>query len=146
MTSEKLTAEDIVQNVFLKLFENYKKIQNKDKIDIWVFKTAKFEVYNFYRGKKTKADQFGVSDIENVEIESNLDIADIIEIHELRELILTELENIPVEQKDVFVLKEFGELNYNEISRVLDLTEELVKSRLFLARKKLISRISKILK
>jgi len=146
MTSEKLTAEDIVQNVFLKLFENYKKIQDKDKVDIWVFKTAKFEVYNFYRGKKTKVDQFGVSDIEDVEVESNLDIADIIEMHELRELILTELENIPVEQKDVFILKEFGELNYNEISRVLDLTEELVKSRLFLARKKLISRISKILK
>ena len=61
-------------------------------------------------------------------------------------MILNELENIPAEQKDVFVLKEFGELSYNEISRVLEINEELVKSRLFLSRKKLISKISKILK
>ena len=68
MTSDKLISEDIVQNVFLKFFENYDNIHDKSKIDIWVFKTAKYEVYNFYRGKATKVDQFGVSDIEDLTI------------------------------------------------------------------------------
>lgn len=143
MTSDKLTAEDITQNVFLKLFENFEKIEDKNKIDIWVFKTAKNEVFNFYRGKTIKIDQFGVEDTADLELGSDLDLLDLIEIKDLKEKIKTELDNMPVEQKDVFSLKEFGGLSYEEISSVLGIQENLVKSRLHSARAKLMAELSK---
>ncbi len=146
MTSDNLTAEDITQNVFLKLFENYNSINDKSKIDIWVFKTAKFEAFNYYRGKRTKVDQFEVADANELEIGSDFDVAEIIELKDLKEKIETELDNIPIEQKEVFVLKEFGGLSYDEISDIIGIDEKLVKSRIHLARKKLMLKFSKVLK
>jgi RNA polymerase sigma-70 factor (ECF subfamily) len=146
MTSHSLTAEDITQNVFLKLFENYNSINDKNKIDIWVFKTAKFEAFNYYRGKKTKVDQFKVADTDELEIGSDFDVLEIIEMKDLKEKIESELENIPIEQKEVFVLKEFGGLRYEEISDIIGIDEKLVKSRIHLARKKLMLKLSKVFK
>lgn len=143
MTSDKLTAEDITQNVFLKLFENLEKIEDKNKIDIWVFKTAKNEAFNFYRGKAIRVDQFGVEDTDGLELGSGLDLLDLVEIKDLKEKIEIELNNIPVEQKEVFSLKEFGGLSYEEISSVIGIEENLVKSRLHSARAKLMTELSK---
>ena len=146
MISDRMTAEDISQNVFLKLFENLDKINDRSKIDIWVFKVAKFEVFNYYRSKGSKVDQFGVEDAEEIELDSNQDLLEIIELKDLKEKLNTELENIPYEQKEVFTLKEFGGLSYDEISSVLEIDENLVRSRLHSARKKLIMKLSKALK
>ena len=146
MTSDRLTAEDITQNVFLKLFENYNLIRDKSKVDVWVFKTAKFEAFNYYRGKATKVDQFGVADTDELELGSGFDVLEIIELRDLREKIESELDNIPVEQKEIFALKEFGGLSYEEISNVIGIDENLVKSRLHSARRKLMLKLSKVLK
>ena len=50
---------------------------------------------------------------------------------------------MPEEQKDVYLLKEYGELSYKEIAKLLGIDEKLVKSRLFKVRQKLINSISK---
>jgi RNA polymerase sigma factor (sigma-70 family) len=146
MTSDKLTAEDIIQNVFLKLFENFDKIEDKSKTDIWVFKTAKFEVFNFYRGKSVKVDQFGVEDSDELEIISDHDILEVIELRDFKEKLESELNNLPFVQKEVFTLKEFGGLSYEQISEILDINENLVRSRLHSARRKLIAKLSKAVK
>jgi RNA polymerase sigma-70 factor, ECF subfamily len=146
MTSDRLTAEDISQNVFLKLFENLDKIEDKSKTDIWVFKTAKFEVFNFYRGKSVKVDQFGVKDSDELEIISDHDILEVIELRDFKEKLESELNNLPLEQKEVFTLKEFGGLSYEQISEILDINENLVRSRLHSARRKLIAKLSKAVK
>jgi RNA polymerase sigma factor (sigma-70 family) len=146
MTSDRLTAEDISQNVFLKLFENFDKIEDKSKTDIWVFKTAKFEVFNFYRGKSVKVDQFGVEDSDELENISDHDILEAIELRDFKEKLESELNNLPFEQKEVFTLKEFGGLSYEQISGILDINENLVRSRLHSARRKLIAKLSKAAK
>ena len=146
MTSDRLTAEDISQNVFLKLFENFDRIEDKSKTDIWVFKTAKFEVFNFYRGKSVKVDQFGVEDSDEIEISSDLDVLEVIELKDFKEKLEDELNILPFEQREVFVLKEFGGLSYEQISGILEIHEDLVRSRLHSARRKLIAKLSKAVK
>jgi RNA polymerase sigma factor (sigma-70 family) len=46
---------------------------------------------------------------------------------------------------EVFILKEYSGLSYKEIASLLEIDEDLVKSRLYKARQKLINKISKIL-
>ena len=146
MTSDRLTAEDISQNVFLKLFENFDKIKDKSKTDIWVFKTAKFEVFNFYRGKRVRVDQFGVEDSDELEISSDTDVLEVIELKDFKEKLEAEINGLPFEQREVFVLKEFGGLSYEQISTVIEINEDLVRSRLHSARRKLIAKLSKAVK
>ncbi|MCB0744909.1 MAG: RNA polymerase subunit sigma, partial [Ignavibacteriae bacterium] len=48
------------------------------------------------------------------------------------------------EQKEVYLLKEYGGLSYKEISETLVIDVDLVKSRLYKVRQKLINKISKM--
>ena len=80
-----------------------------------------------------------------MEIESPVLLYDEIENKELNKLILTELDLMNEDFKEVFVLKEYSGLSYKEIASLLTIDEELVKSRLYKARQKLINKISKLI-
>ena len=143
MISNKMECEDIIQEVFIKLFRNLNDIKNKNSINYWLFKTARNQVYTYYRGKKIKVDQFNVSDTEGIEIPTGNELSNEIELKETKEIILNELDQMPVEQKDIFLLKEYSGFSYKEIAELFQIDVNLVKSRLYKTRQKLINRISK---
>ena len=58
--------------------------------------------------------------------------------------IISELNKMEIEQKEVYLLKEYGGLNYKEIAKTLEIEVNLVKSRLYNVRQKLIDKISKL--
>ncbi|MEO8232016.1 MAG: RNA polymerase sigma factor [Ignavibacteriota bacterium] len=144
MLGDKMRADDVVQDVFIKLFENLNTIQNKQSVQFWIFKTARNEILSFYRSTKNKKLITKSVDINDVEIENPFLLADEIENKELHKLILSELDLMNEDFKEVFVLKEYSGFSYKEIAALLDIDEELVKSRLYKARQKLINKISKL--
>jgi RNA polymerase sigma-70 factor (ECF subfamily) len=144
MLGDKMICEDIIQNVFVKFFENMNRIRNSGRVEVWLFTTTRNEIYSFYRTKRTHVDQFGVLDSDELEIDSSVKLDEEFEYQELNELVIKELDKISIEQRDVFLLKEYGGLSYKEISEVMKIDEELIKSRLYKARQKLINRLSKV--
>ncbi|MBK7499997.1 MAG: RNA polymerase sigma factor [Ignavibacteriales bacterium] len=144
MLNDKMRADDIVQDVFIKLFENLNNIHNKQSMQFWLFKTARNEMMSFLRNTKNKKFITEAVDIENFEIENKTSLADEIENTELKKLILNELEVMNEDFSEVFILKEYSGLSYKEIASLLDIDEDLVKSRLYKARQKLINKISKL--
>ena len=133
MTEDVMLAEDIVQDIFLKLYQNLDNIRSKDNINYWLFTTTRNEVYTYFRRKRIRTDQFNVEDIDEIEK------------REVKEIVIKELKNLPVEQKEVFILREYSGLKYSEIGNVLNIDERLVKSRLNKARDKLINKVSKLI-
>ncbi len=146
MVNDKMLCEDIVQNVFMKFFENYKNIRNKESSKYWIYTTVRNEIFTYFRTKKSRADQFNVLDTDELEITSEINVENIYEQNEIRNHIMNILEKLPFAQREVYLLKEYGELSYREISHVMNIDEELVKSRLFKTRQKLITQISKLIK
>lgn len=144
MLKDKMYADDIVQDVFIKLFENLNNIQNKQSIQFWLFKTARNQILGFLRSTKTKKLLSDTLDIDDVEISSDKSLEDEIENKELNKLILRELEIMNIDFKEVFILKEYSGLSYKEIASLLSIDEGLVKSRLYKARQKLVKKISKL--
>jgi RNA polymerase sigma-70 factor, ECF subfamily len=145
MLTDKMMCEDVVQNVFTKFFQNMNKIRSSERVDVWLFTTARNEIYSIYRTKGTHVDQFGVADTDEIEIDSLVKLEDEIELKEMNELIMKELDKISVDQSETFLLKEYGGLSYKEVAEVMNIDEELVKSRLFKVRQKLIHKLSKII-
>ena len=86
-----------------------------------------------------------MEDIDEIEIPSEDGVEDEIEKREVKEIVMKELKNLPVEQKEVFILREYSGLKYSEIGNVLNIDERLVKSRLNKARDKLINKVSKLI-
>jgi RNA polymerase sigma-70 factor (ECF subfamily) len=144
MVSDKMLCEDIVQNIFLKFFENMDRIKNLNSASYWLFKTARNDIYSFYRSKKVKADQFNVLDSDELDRSSSENLEADYERRELKSIVLKELDNLPEEQKEIYMLKEYGGLSYKEIAGIVKIDENLVKSRLYKTRQKLISLIRKV--
>ncbi len=140
-----MVCDDLVQNVFLKLFENLNSIKNKESIKFWIYTTARNEVYGYFRKKKIDITKFVSEDSSNVKANSSENLEYQFELKEMKKLILNELEHISIEQKEIFLLKEYGGLSYKEISVISNIDENLVKSRLYKTRQKLINRLSKIM-
>ncbi|MGB8320821.1 MAG: RNA polymerase sigma factor [Ignavibacteriaceae bacterium] len=146
MSSDRMQTDDIVQDVFIKLYQNLDLIKNKDSVLAWLFKSARNELYSIYRNTKLKKLYMESEDYDEIEKEDDFSLSEEIENKELNEIIMKELENINPEQKEIFVLKEYSGLSYKEIAILVEIDEELVKSRLYKVRQKLIKRISKLLK
>ena len=145
MSSDRMQTDDIVQNVFIKLYQNLDLIRNKDSILAWLFRSARNELYSLYRDTKLKKLYRESEDYNEIEKETDYSLSEEIENKELNEIIMKELENINPDQKEIFILKEYSGLSYKEIAVLIEIEEELVKSRLYKVRQKIIKRVSKLL-
>lgn len=131
MISDKETALDIVQDVFLKLYENINSIEPNSSLSALLFKMARNKCLNFIRDKKEKIDT------EQIEINSNFEIEKEFEIKETQERLMKVLDLIGDEYREILILREWNGLSYADIAEVLNTTIPAVKSKLFKARKKL---------
>jgi RNA polymerase sigma-70 factor (ECF subfamily) len=136
MTNNTELSEDLVQNAFLKLYDNLNNIRNKSSIPFWLFKTARNEVYTYFRNNKRKP-EYNAKDVNELEFHSTMNIESEFELKEMKELLLYELGKLPQDQKEIFILREYGGLSYKEISSQLEINIDLVKSRLYKTRQKL---------
>lgn len=136
-----MAAEDIVQTVFLKLYENYEALNNPESANFWLFRSARNEYYNYYRRNKRKS---VLSETVVSTTKDDFELESYVEMKEMKNIILSELEKMEYDQKEVYLLKEYGGLSYKEISEALEIEVNLVKSRLYKVRQKLINKISKL--
>ncbi len=144
MVNNETFTEDIVQIVFIKFYENLDGIKNRESSNFWIFKTARNEIYKHYKNKKIRVDQFNKEESDTLEIASSANVEIEYEKNELYDLILKELENLPIEQKETYILKEYSQLSYKEISIITGADENVLRKRLFDAKNKLINRLSDI--
>ncbi len=136
-----MTAEDITQSTFLKLYENFESLQIKESVNYWIFRTARNEYYNYYKREKRKSE---INENLISTKQDEFELESYIELKEMKKIVLSELDKMEREQKEVYLLKEYGGLSYKEISETLEVDVNLVKSRLYKVRQKLINRISKL--
>ncbi len=122
-------AEDILQDVLYSLVSGFEEIEFVERISAWLIKVAKNRIIDSYRKKKTAAfsDEIVVNEVNDSD--EVLSLSDIMpdfsslpdEIYWQNlfwEEIETALEELPEEQKDVFVMNEFEGMSFKEISKI----------------------------
>ena len=132
-------AEDILQDVFYQFIKAFENLEFWGRVSDWLFTTAKNKITDRYRKKKPET----FSDNEtkaNNEDEDPVGLEDIIpdleglpdEIY-WKNLLWKEIEEalneMPPEQKDVFVMNEFEDLSFKEISEITGVTVNTLLSR-----------------
>lgn len=120
-------AEDIVQEVFEKLWKNRDKVE-QEKAKSWMFTTAYHTMINLRnRSKKMTYDSDLVQDEAQKPqhaFESNQVVEHIVSI-------------LPPIQKSIILLRDLEGYSYEDIGKILDLSESQVKVYLFRARGKI---------
>ncbi len=139
MTKDRMIAGDIIQSAFEKFYLNMQGIIKAESARYWLFTTVRNLVYEHFRRQKIRL----AEDITEVELSDEYSNPDVIfEAKELKQSVNESIDKLGADLKEVFVLKEYGGLSYEEIAAALSIEEKLVKSRLFNARRKLLKILS----
>lgn len=110
-------AEDILQDVFYELVEAYRLMKPVEQASAWLFRVARNRIIDFFRKKRPTP----IED-ENFSIEEMLPSPDAgPEAAFARSLLWQELEEaleeLPPEQREVFIAHEIDGLSFKEISK-----------------------------
>jgi len=132
-------AEDILQDVFFELVEAYRLMKPIEKIASWMFTVARHKIIDRYRKKKPVSleSQLGFA---NDDEGDSLNFAELLEDFSesadselIRNIILgaleEALEELPKEQKEVFVMHEIEDRSFQEISEQTGVSVNTLLSR-----------------
>ncbi len=125
-------AEDVVQDTLIKLYTHASYYKNVAKFSTWIFTIAKNNALTELRkNKRKKTDSLWTEDGQIIDInskEESLDskVQNEIAIDQLNKF----LDEIPENFRMAVVLRDFQELSYEEISKILEIPIGTIKSRI----------------
>jgi len=128
-------AHDVLQNTFIKVFQNITKFKGDSKLFSWVYRIATNEAITFINNKAKR------SKLTSTELQSklvdNLQSDVYFEGDEIQLKLQKALVILPEKQQLVFKMKYFEELKYEEISEILGTSVGALKASYFHAVKKI---------
>ena len=127
-------AQDVMQETFLRVYENRDRLMNTSAFKSWLFTIARNQCLNQLRRLHRQVSLEGQGDPVGQGSETPVSH---MEKSEQIELVNRFLAQLKPDYREVIVLREYQNLSYEEIAAVTRSTLSAVKSRLFKARRKL---------
>jgi RNA polymerase sigma-70 factor (ECF subfamily) len=124
-------AQDLAQEVFLKAYKNIDTLDNLSLSKYWLFRIARNTCLNFR--KKHRLDRISAFEMIRQKIDHQDPESQMLHREQLLALKMA-IQNLPKKKRDVFVMKEYGDLSYEEIAETLNIKQGTVMSRLNRAR------------
>jgi RNA polymerase sigma-70 factor (ECF subfamily) len=140
-------ARDATQETFLAAFRNLRGFRGEAKVSSWLHRIAVNQCISRQRRAKVRSESALDDEQENDagSFASSLteSPARVAEGRQETLAVRRAINSLPIELRQVVVMKEFEELTFREIADVLDLPLSTVKSRLYTALKQLQMRLQK---
>lgn len=146
MLGAKEEAEDLAQEVFLRVYRTRKKYHPQAKFSTWLFTIANNLALNVLRGRKRKptvplpaqdSGPLGPRPQEQLVRDLSMTPGTGLQQREMASVIRRALEDLNERQRLAVVLNKFEEMNYAEIAEVMGMSAKAVKSLLSRARARL---------
>ncbi|MEN3045766.1 MAG: RNA polymerase sigma factor [Candidatus Hydrothermales bacterium] len=137
IVNDREASEDIVDETFVKFYEN---MENVNNVKAFLYKVAKNKSIDYLR--KRKKEKEIPLDEESHSLYVNIDP---IKMHIIRSKLEEEIENMPKILKEALILRDIHLYSYEEISKMLNVPMGTVKSRISRARLYLRERLKNVL-
>ena len=141
-------AMEATQKTFISMYQNIQSLRNTDTFRPWLYRIASnhchsekrtgFKTMTVSYSQNSESDGSRAHDVRDLDsdIQKNIHRSD------LSDMLNQCLHQIPVEQREVLIMKEFEGLKFREIAEILNISENTVKSRLYYG----LSQMRKVLK
>ncbi|WP_298263106.1 sigma-70 family RNA polymerase sigma factor [uncultured Lutibacter sp.] len=138
-------AEEISQDVFVKTYTNLKSFKGDSKFSTWIYKIAYYASLDVLKKQKRtiypeNIDIFNESDVESVSHGLNF-----LELQDRKKIINTALLKLSEEERTIVTLFYYEEVSVKEISKIVNLSADNVKIKLYRVRKKLVSILKNVI-
>lgn len=147
LTGKKEEAEDLTQEVFIKVHEALHGFEGRSSLSTWIYKIATNTANDHFKSafyqigsKQTMPQEFLNENMENKNIwtgEKEKTSDKILEIDEMNCCIKKYIEKLNENYRMVFILSEYEGKSNNEITEILGISLETVKIRISRSRKQL---------
>ena len=127
-------ANDVLQNVFIKVWKGIDDFQNRSKLSTWLYRIAVNEALDFLRRQRNVA---SLDTVDNMSVADQLESDQYFDGDQAQALLQEAIASLPDVQRVVFNLRYYDELRYTEISQMLDTSEGALKASYHIAVKKI---------
>ncbi|MBN8578027.1 MAG: RNA polymerase sigma factor [Cytophagales bacterium] len=123
MTNDREVAEDLTQNVFLRLLKYRHSYNPQMKFQAWIYQMARNAFADHYQKQK----QLKPAVMEVEKLHEQPDLAEALEQEETEGRLIRALAQLPDDYRELLVLTRFQHLKYEEVAGFLDMTVANVK-------------------
>jgi RNA polymerase sigma-70 factor, ECF subfamily len=116
-------AFDLSQDVFLKAYQNIRKLDDTSRFGPWLFRIAHNEAYSLFRKKRPEVD---ISELPERAKAHAFPM-------EMSLAVTAALERLTVDQKEAVLLKVYQGFKFEEIAEILEIPVSTIKSRVYTA-------------
>jgi RNA polymerase sigma-70 factor (ECF subfamily) len=133
LVSDRITAEDIVQETFLRVYRNKHRYKEIARFSTWIYTIAGNLARTELRRRKIRnifsISQRGETEIDYEIPDTSINVEREVEGKIRQEVIMKEIGRLPVYFREVIILRDIQDLSYEEISQILEVPLGTVKSR-----------------
>ena len=136
-------AEDISQEVFIKVYQSIYSFKGQSKLSTWIYRITVSKCLDHLRKKKRKKrfafiqSLYGKNDGQMIEPPDFFHPGVKMENKENAAVLFKAVDQLPANQKTAFILNKTENLSYREIAEVMECTESAVDALLQRAKKNL---------
>ena len=131
ITGNREDALDLAQDVFLKAYQNLRKLDDPARFAPWLYRIAHNEAYSMFRKRRPEAD---VEEIEPESTEGGITVGgSSVFPMELSLAVASALGRLTPDQREAVVLKIYQGFKFEEMAEILACPVSTIKSRLYTA-------------
>ena len=131
MTHEESAAEDVLQDAFIKVYKGLREVDQSVHLQAWIYKIAHNACMDYFRRNKRKTELLEALLLEGDSRDMPEDRLLNIELGDKIKKVMSKLNP---RHKSVLILKDYNDLSYAEIARIMNITDSAVKSLIYRAR------------
>lgn len=133
-------ADDLVQDIFLKIWTALPSFRGEAQLFTWVYRIATNEALNFLKREKVRA-ALRLTSLE-AEMERRIDTDPWFDGTAAERALSKAVARLPEKQRQVFIMRYYDDLSYEEISAILGTSVGALKASYHIAQEKVRSQIS----
>jgi len=137
MMGNHLDADEVTQEVLIVIFNKLKNFNFNSSLYTWIYKIVTTRSLNQIRKKQIKR-FFSIDDNDGDELQDKHDIVEELDSKEKLEKVKKVLQKIPPKQRQIFIMRNFEDLSYEEISEITGKSVGGLKANYFHALKKVL--------
>lgn len=135
ITSDRKMAQDVVQDVFTKLWDKRNELVINSSEKSYLFQAVKHRAFEILRKRKNES-KLNVADFDEVH-DTNAELDEQANKFMLKEYLFNSIRQLPPKCQEIFVMNKVNGLTYNEIADDLDISVKTVENQIGRAYRKL---------